>query len=114
MVSDRKLPTDAADFIKRCVRQNRIRWTYHVNMRLEGRYIPRRFIVESTDKYEIIEIYPEDKYFPSYLVYSHFQDLVFHVLFACDVEGDNVRIITAYYPGLDQWGADYRTRRPSV
>jgi hypothetical protein len=114
MVSDRKLPDDAAEFVKRCVRQNRIKWTYHVNMRLEGRFIPRRFIVGSTDNYEIIEGYPEDKYFPSYLVYTHYQKRVFHVLFACDVGEDNVRIITAYYPGPDHWEADFKTRRPSA
>lgn len=114
MISDCKLPDDAVEFIKRCVRQNKIRWTYHVNMRMEGRIIPRRFIVGSTDNYEIIEGYPEDKYFPSYLVYSHFQDRIFHVLFACDAEGGNVRIITAYYPDLDQWEPDFKSRRPSV
>ncbi|MEW6667011.1 MAG: DUF4258 domain-containing protein [Thermodesulfobacteriota bacterium] len=114
MAAERKLPDDAVEFIKLCVRQSRIRWTYHVNMRLEGRYIPRRFIVGSTDNYEIIESYPEDKYFPSYLVYSHYQERFFHVLFACDLEGNNVRVITAYCPDLDQWEADLKTRRPSV
>ena len=55
--------------------------------------------------------YPKDKYFPSYLVYSHYQDKIFHVLFAVDIEEDNVRVITAYYPDLEEWKEDFKTRR---
>lgn len=80
-------------------------------MRMKGRFIPRNFILESTGNYEIIEEYPEDKYLPSYLVYSCYQNQVFHILFATDVEGDNVRVVTAYYPSLDKWEKDLKTRR---
>jgi len=40
-----------------------------------------------------------------------FQNHVFHVLFAADVEGDNVRVVTAYYPSLEEWEEDLKTRR---
>ena len=30
-----------------------------------------------------------------------------------DVEGQNVRIVTAYYPSSDEWEADLKTRRRS-
>jgi len=36
---------------------------------------------------------------------------VFHVLFAVDLEGNNVRIVTAYYPDPIRWEADMKTRR---
>ncbi|MGO9116475.1 MAG: DUF4258 domain-containing protein [Desulfomonilaceae bacterium] len=88
-------------------------WTYHVNMRLIGRFIPRHSIVESHEEYEVIEEYPEDKYLPSYLVYSQYRGDIFHVLFATDVEGDNIRIITAYRPSHDEWQEDFKTRRHS-
>ena len=55
--------------------------------------------------------YPKDKYLPSYLVFSHFQDKIFHVLFAVDIEEDNVRIVTAYHPDLEEWKEDFKTRR---
>jgi hypothetical protein len=51
------------------------------------------------------------EYLPSYLVLGTFPAAGFHVLFAADVEGDNVRIITAYRPDLDEWESDLRTRR---
>jgi hypothetical protein len=107
----RLIPDNPLDFIQRCVNEQRIFWTYHVNMRMKGRFIHRQIILDSIQHYEIIEEYPDDKYFPSYLVLSKYQDKVFHVLFAVDVEEKNVRIITAYYPSLNEWEEGYKTRR---
>lgn len=111
MAQGRVLPQDPRGFIQRCMREEKIYWTYHVNMRLKDRFIPRQTVVESVDNHEIIEEYPDDKYLPSYLVYSRYQGPPFHVLFATDVPGDNIRIITAYYPDPDEWEADLKTRR---
>ena len=107
------LPDNPLLFIQRCVRDRKIQWTYHVNMRLSGRFISRQKIFDSVDTFEVIEEYPDDKYLPSYLVYSKQQSLVFHVLFAVDVSGDNVRVVTAYYPTLEEWEEDLKTRRKS-
>jgi hypothetical protein len=86
-------------------------WTYHVNMRLQGRFIQRQTIIDAVDAYEIIEEYPKDKYLPSYLVLGQHGGDSFHVLFAVDVEGNNVRVVTAYRPSLEEWETDLRTRR---
>ncbi|MBW1960004.1 MAG: DUF4258 domain-containing protein [Deltaproteobacteria bacterium] len=114
MRTNRLIPDNPLAFIKRCVEQGKILWTYHVNMRLKGRFIPREFILESAGNYEVIEDYPEDKYFPSYLVYSRYENHVFHVLFATDLAGDNIRVVTAYYPSLKEWETDLKTRRRSL
>ena len=111
MSQGRLLPDDPLDFINRCVKTQRIYWTFHVNMRLKGRYIPRRVIIESVESFEIIEAYPADKYLPSYLIFSRHEDSVFNVLFAVDVAGENVRIITTYRPNPEEWEADLRIRR---
>ena len=93
------------------IRDQRILWTYHVNMRLEGRYIPRHEILGAVESFQIIEAYPEDKYLPSYLVLAMGEKLAFHVLIAVDFEGDNVRIVTAYRPSQEHWMPDLMTRR---
>jgi hypothetical protein len=111
MPLERLIPDNPLDFIKRCVSENRIFWTYHVNMRMKGRFIPRQIVVDSIQHYEIIEEYPGDKYLPSYLVFSKYGDKIFHVLFAVDVEKDNMRVITGYYPSLDEWKEGFKTRR---
>ena len=95
-------------FIRTCVRERKIYWTYHVNMRLERRHIRRDEILETVETYEIIEAYPDDKYLPSYLVLAA---STYHVLFAIDVAGDNVRVVTAYRPDWREWMPDLRTRR---
>ena len=79
------LPGDPLRFIQQCVRDRRVYWTYHVNMRMRERSVSRQAILESAQDYGIIESYPEDKNLPSYLVYSRYQDIAFHVLFAADV-----------------------------
>lgn len=113
ITSERILLDDPLMFIRRCVTQRKILWTYHINMRLKGRSISRKAIRESITSYEIIEEYPEDKYFPSYLIYTQYKEKIFHVLFAVDVGGDNVRVITAYYPHPQKWKTDLKTRRRS-
>jgi len=82
-------------------------------MRLQQRAITRGSIISSVETYEIIEQYPEDKYFPSYLVFAQAGSNIFHIHIAVDKEGDNVRIITAYKPTLDKWENNYKTRRQS-
>ena len=103
-----KVPDDPLAFIRRCVSERKIHWTYHVNMRLAGRYLKRDEILNAVDSYEIIESYPEDKYLPSYLVLAAAS---FHVQFATDVEGENVRIVTVYRPDPIEWKSDLKTRR---
>src|SRR2546428_4899680 len=111
MTTGRRLPTDALAFIQRCVRERKLYWTYHVNMRLAGRYISRDELLDATETYEIIESYPEDKYLPSYLLWAASAGGPFHVLFAADVDGDNVRIVTAYRPNADEWESDLKSRK---
>lgn len=101
---------DPLGFIQRCVKRRRILWTHHVNMRLRERFIPREAILEAVGGYEIIESYPEDKYLPSYLVFARHAGIVFHILFALDVQEENVRLVTAYRPNPAEWSADLKRR----
>ena len=111
MADERQLPQDPLEFIRQRVQKREILWTYHVNMRLERRHIPRMALLDAVDSFEIIESYPEDKYLPSYLVYARSTDSVFYVLFAADVPGHNVRVVTAYRPSPEEWSADLKKRR---
>jgi hypothetical protein len=80
-------------------------------MRLAGRFIPRETILAALATYELVESYPEDKYLPSYLILARHAGEAFHVLFAVDVQGDNVRVVTAYRPEPGEWQPDLKTRR---
>jgi hypothetical protein len=82
-------------------------------MRLGQRFIARETIIHAATSYEVVEEYPEDKYFPSYLLLGRRGEDAFHVLFGADTEGQNVRVVTAYYPSPDEWEEDLKTRRRS-
>ena len=110
-MAERKLPDDPVAFIRECLRDGRILWTYHVNMRLGQRSITRETIIAAAGSYEIVEAYPEDKYFPSYLILGRQNEETFHALFGADVDGQNVRVVTAYYPSPVEWEEDFKTRR---
>ena len=102
---------DTLDFIRSCIKHRRIHWTYHVNMRLKGRFISRQAMLSSANSYEIIEEYPEDKYLPSCLVYAEYENKIIHLQIAMDLENDSVTIVTAYKPTLDKWEKDLKTSR---
>ena len=89
MPRERRFPDDPIRFIQGCVRQGRLLLTYHVTMRLAGRFILRE----------------------AYLVLGRAGTDAFHVVFATDVEGDNVRVVTAYRPDSAEWHDDLKTRR---
>ncbi|MDY0000809.1 MAG: DUF4258 domain-containing protein [Polyangia bacterium] len=82
-----------------------------MNMRILGRSISRSDILKGGEELEIVESYPDDKYLPSYLALVNLIPSPIHVLFAIDVEEDNVRVVTAYHPNPSDWEADLKTRR---
>jgi hypothetical protein len=90
------------------VRERKLLWTYHVNMRLERRHITRGEILDAVDSYQVVESYPEDKYLPSYLILA---EGAFHILFAVDAGDDNVRIVTAYRPDPEEWEPGFERRK---
>jgi len=109
---ERRVPSDPVAFMQSCVRRGRVLWTYHVNMRLAGRFIPREAVLGAVETLELVEAYPEDKYLPSYLLLGRAGGEVLHVLVALDVESDTIRVVTAYRPDAREWQDDLKTRRP--
>ena len=105
------LSENPLEFIQQCIKQRAVQWTYHINMRLRERSMTRQMILGSIETYEIIESYPEDKYLPSYLVYAQHGEQHLHILFATDVANQNIRIVTAYFPDIEEWELNFKTRR---
>ena len=111
MATEGPTPINPLDFIQRCVRERRVFWTYHINMRMKDRAINRAMILAPVESFEIIEAYPDDKYLPSYLVHTQHSGTAIHVLFATDMEHGNVRVVTAYRPSPEEWNPDMKTRK---
>jgi len=59
---------------------------------------------------EIIENYPDDQLYPSFLVLGYTDKRALHVVYAKD-ENDTIIVITVYEPTLEKWLEDLKTRR---
>ena len=100
------------DTIKRMVKEEKIRWTNHVIVRLFQRNILQRDIEKALLNGEIIEEYENDYPFPSCLVYGiNLNNEVLHVV--CGVNEMELWIITAYYPDNIKWENDFKKRKES-
>ena len=104
-------PDDPLNFIQSKVRDSKIYWTYHVNMRLSQRRTTKSMLIGGIDSFELIESYQSDKYLPSYLVWGSCNKVIFHVVFAVDLKMDNVRVVTAYFPDSVKWKNNFKLRK---
>ncbi len=80
-------------------------------MRLEQRSLGSEMLLKGADSLEIIEMYPDYKYLPSFLLRGEFQGRVFHAQIATDAEASNVRVVTMYVPVPEEWDPGFRIRR---
>jgi hypothetical protein len=111
VTENRPTPDDPVEFVRSRLEAGKVYWTYHVNMRLVARAIDRNEVLRAATSLRLVEAYPEDKYFPSYLLLAQAVPGPFHLVCAVDVEGDNIRIVTAYRPDSAEWGDDLASRR---
>lgn len=84
--------------------------TNHAMERCRERGIAVKDILSAIMNGEIIENYPDDFPFPSCLVLG--KDANGKVIHICmSNEGEASKVITAYYPSLEKWNADFKTRK---
>lgn len=82
----------------------------HANMRCIKRIIDSKDILNVLRSGEIIEQYPDDYPFPSCLELG--LSVIGKLLHVCCAIGDGkLWVITAYYPTLDKWENDMKTRK---
>lgn len=97
------------DLRKICTLEN-IQITLHAAKRLEQRGISINDIIACIINGEIIEQYPRDYPHPSCLILGHAVSQIYlHVVVGSNME--TLWIVTAYYPDLNNWEADYKTRK---
>ncbi len=84
--------------------------TAHVIKRCKERNIDSNSIINVIIHGEIIKQYEDDKPFPSCLLLGmSVNDRYLYVVVASDTI--NLHIITAYYPNVDEWEPDFKTRK---
>ena len=88
-----------------------IEWQRHALEQMMERCITRKAVKEVLKTGEIIEDYPDDKPYPSKLLFRSIQGKPLHVVAAFNTNNKVCYIITAYIPDLEHFESDYRTRR---
>lgn len=88
-----------------------IEWRKHVLIRLAERNISQNVILEVVINGEIIETYPDDKPFPSCLIFKFIGDIPYHVVAGFNLHNEKTYIITVYNPDLNRFKQDFKTRR---
>jgi hypothetical protein len=83
-------------------------WRKHAAQRMMERSIAREEIIHCAQYGEIIESYPNDYPFPSFLVFEMGTEPL-HIVMALD--GDTCYVITAYRPNNQEFENDFKTRK---
>lgn len=98
------------DIHLRC-QSGKIKWSLHASERLRKRNINTEDVLHCLMHGEIIEEYPDYWLNPAALVFGcKVNGQIIHVVVGMD---DFVHIVTAYYPSLDKFEPDLKTRRRS-
>ena len=86
------------------VRNNKIRITDHADEEIHNDYLSFEEVFISAINGEIIENYPDDKPYPSCLIYGkNFKNEPIHSVWAYNKEAKASVLITAYRPDPDKW-----------
>lgn len=85
-------------------------WKRHALERMFERGITRKMVKQAILNGDIIEDYPDDYPFPSFLIGTLTPEPL-HVVVSFDLNYRTVNIITVYFPDLVHFNEDYITRR---
>ncbi|GHU38538.1 hypothetical protein FACS1894105_12620 [Clostridia bacterium] len=96
--------------LRKLCRAGAVKWTTHVLARLQERGINPSDIFNCIENGCIIEDYPDDYPFPSCLILgSAVNGTSIHSVIG--VGEDNLWLITAYYPNIDDWKNNFTKRK---
>ena len=89
---------------------DRVRITDHADEEANADQVSVQKVFESVNAGEIIEQYPDDKPYPSCLIYGE-GDGPLHIVWAYNRDNRWAVLITVYKPDPERW-IDWRGRRP--
>lgn len=88
-----------------------ITYTGHALRRMFDRGLSVQEVTTVIQSGVVIMDYPDDTPFPSQLRLGWVRSKAIHVVVSKNPEKDSCYVITAYYPSLEIWHDDFKTRR---
>lgn len=96
--------------IKEHMKKRKVNWTKHCLNRLNQRDILISDVKKAINNGQIIEYYYDDYPYPSCLILGYnINNKMLHII--CGINEDTVHMITAYFPDINKWEDDMKTRR---
>jgi len=99
------------DLLKQAVEKKSINWSAHALRTMFERDISRQAVKNIICTGEIIESYPHDRPFPSFLLLGFWRNLPLHAVVAYDTSGKWLYVITAYVPDEKHFESGWKIRR---
>ena len=100
--------------IQRCFDFDRVFYTQHARVEMRNEVVGEikdNEVYEAIRSVEVIQEYPEDKPYPSALMFGRtYKNRPLHILCAYSKDEDLTIVITVYHPNPKLW-IDYRRRR---
>lgn len=98
------------NIIKELITSSQIIWSQHILIRMSQRGMKIEDVENAISTGEIIEEYYNDYPHPSFLIMGMtVNNDKIHIV--CGVNEYKIWMITAYYPSLEEWLEDLKTRR---
>lgn len=97
--------------LRNAIKEGSFEWRKHTLIRLAQLGISQDIVLKVILEGEVIKDYPEDKPFPSSLIFKMIESEPYHVVVSFDIESRKAYIITVYEPTLDKFEPDFKTRR---
>lgn len=102
--------TTKIETVREFIVKGKIYWTKHCLNRLNQRNILMSDVKIAINNGKIIEYYYDDYPYPSCLILGYdINGKILHIV--CGISNEFIHMITAYYPDINKWENDMRTRR---
>ncbi len=86
-------------------------FTRHAIEQMFSRKISDDEVKNTIRKGEIIQSYPGDNPYPSYLIFHYIKERPLHTVVAVNNDLKECIVVTVYEPSLQVWKDDFKTRR---
>ncbi len=83
----------------------------HALQRMIERSIDKQSVIEVIEKGDIVESYPDDKPYPSFLRCKIISGRPLHVVYALSEEENSIIVITTYEPDKNLWDETFTKRK---
>ena len=94
------------------MRSDKLKFRVHALQRIFQRNISIEDVRYVLTSGEVIEDYPEDEPYPSFLILGWRGSWPIHVVAAYNIADDEIIVITVYEPDKSQWEVGFKRRKP--